>query len=134
MAAKTKKAPPQPVAPYEPTDYQQGVLDTMEMVRSVVGTLYDAEIQVRRITHDATPALLALLAGTNAAANIGSHIRSEVEKAAMRRLNERKRMSPVGCHALCAHEDCGDRRVTTKDECAECHGVVVHRLDCSKER
>lgn len=88
---------------YEPSDYERGMLDALHIVRAVTDTLHDAEIETRRITHDAAPAMRALLAGVNASANIASHIRAEVEKAAMRHLNERRN---GGAHDT----DCSKRR------------------------
>lgn len=86
----TKKMPPAPKpAPYVPSDYEQGVCDVLDMLSHVVSAIHDAEHQVRGLTIHGSPELRTLLAGVNASANVASHIRSEVEKMATRRLSGR---------------------------------------------
>lgn len=84
---KTQQPPPQP----QPlSDYEQGVVDCLEMLRAAVDGIHAAELQVRCFTHDGSTDLRALLAGTNAAANIASHIRAETEKATLRHIMARR--------------------------------------------
>ena len=84
---KTRTPVVQP--PYAPTEYEQGVLDTLDMLTAAVSAIHDAERQVRGMTIHASPELRTLLAGVNSAANVASHIRAEVERRAHQRLSGR---------------------------------------------
>jgi hypothetical protein len=87
----TKTTPPRPPpAPYVPTDYEQGVLDVLEVLKQEVFRLSDAHREAIRLLWDASPEAQSLLNLTNPAANLVGDVQNRVEKRARDLLNKRR--------------------------------------------
>lgn len=93
---KAKTTTPQVAEAARPLEpYEQGVLDALEMLRTEVSRMGDANREAVRVMWNAAPEVQSLLNFASPALNIVGDVENRVVQAAMRRLNERRQAAKV---------------------------------------
>lgn len=81
---KTKQQTPTPPAePYAPTDYERGVLDTLNLLKEEVARLNDAKREADRLLWTASREVRSLLDFASPATNIAGDVENRVVARAM---------------------------------------------------
>ena len=83
MTTRKKQQPPPPAAPYVPSDYERGVLDTLELLKQEVARLNDAKREAERLLWEASREVRSLLDFASPATNIAGDVENRVVARAM---------------------------------------------------
>lgn len=84
MTIRKKQTPPAPpTAPYVPSDYERGVLDTLEVLKQEVARLNDAKRDADRLLWEASREVRSFLDFASAATNIAGDVENRVVARAM---------------------------------------------------
>lgn len=85
-----KKQPPAPnAAPYVPSDYEQGVLDTLQWMKGLMDDLRAAERRLDAVTYDDRTAR-EFMGGIHHVNHIVDGVRIKLESLALQKLSERR--------------------------------------------
>ena len=95
MSKRQKATPPveQPAAP--PSEYEQGFIDCLALLREEVQRLSEANRTAIHLMWDSSQEVQSLLNFANPAINIVGDVQNRVEKRAFQRLNERHHAAKV---------------------------------------